>query len=146
MYQNEHIQKIIQLTQNSPKNELTFKIGGATKKIINGWLEELEKQGLTGQTIKLSSGDLGLKITKTSIEIKEIEPLNEELSFTDTESTAIHEVIWKDQVLSVQFQKGKKVYEYYNVPKEVFYNFKDAQSKGRFFQAEIRNNYSEKQA
>lgn len=141
MYTNEHIEKIIQLTKKSPKDELTFKIGGATMKIVNGWLEELKKQGLQGQTVKLSSGDLGLKITKNSIQIEEIST-EEILSFSDEESTSINEVVWKNETLSIKFQKGKKVYDYYNVPKEVFYNFKDAESKGRFFQSEIRNNYS----
>ena len=45
------------------------------------------------------------------------------------------------QKLFVQFQSGEKEYPFYNVPSEVFDNFTSADSKGKFFHAEIRDQY-----
>lgn len=46
-----------------------------------------------------------------------------------------------NQKLFVQFQSGEKEYPYYNVPPQVFEEFAQAESKGKFFHAEIRDQY-----
>lgn len=46
----------------------------------------------------------------------------------------------KDRKLLVEFYSGK-IYEYDDVDHEVFLAFMDADSKGRFFTANIRNSY-----
>jgi hypothetical protein len=60
----------------------------------------------------------------------------------DVESTAIQAIDY-DEVhhkLFVRFQSGER-YVYVGVPGEVCRSFLDADSKGRFFQAEIRGQY-----
>lgn len=62
-------------------------------------------------------------------------------------SSAIQDVTYNDQtkVLSVHMQPGTKGgndrSDYADVPKEVFEEFLKADSKGRFYNTRIRNNY-----
>ena len=58
------------------------------------------------------------------------------------ESAAIQEIDYdsKRSKLLVRFQSGER-YVYVGVPGEVHRSFLEADSKGRFFQAEIRDNY-----
>ena len=60
----------------------------------------------------------------------------------DVESAAISEIDYDAQreKLLVRFQSGEG-YVYVGVPGEVHRSFCDAESKGRFFQAEIRDRY-----
>ncbi|ACG76461.1 conserved hypothetical protein [Phenylobacterium zucineum HLK1] len=60
----------------------------------------------------------------------------------DVESTAIQEIDYDADrsKLLVRFQSGER-YVYVGVPGEVHRSFLDAPSKGRFFQAEIRDRY-----
>ena len=60
----------------------------------------------------------------------------------DVESTAIHEIDYDAEraKLLVRFVSGER-YVYVGVPGEVHRSFCDADSKGRFFQAEIRDRY-----
>jgi hypothetical protein len=60
----------------------------------------------------------------------------------DVDSTAIHEIDYdKDRAkLLVRFASGER-YVYVGVPGEVHRSFCDAESKGRFFHAEIRDKY-----
>lgn len=44
------------------------------------------------------------------------------------------------QTLEVEFQ-NERVYRYYGVPWAVFADLQDADSKGRFFNSQIRNRY-----
>ncbi len=44
------------------------------------------------------------------------------------------------RVLEIQFESGR-VYQYYNVPKSVYRGFMQAESKGKYFNAHIRNQY-----
>lgn len=58
------------------------------------------------------------------------------------ESTAIHEIDYDAEraKLLVMFSSGER-YVYVGVPGEVHRSFIDADSKGRFFQTEIRDCY-----
>jgi lysyl-tRNA synthetase class 2 len=60
----------------------------------------------------------------------------------EVQSTAIHEIDYDaDRAkLMVQFASGER-YVYVGVPGEVHRSFVAADSKGRFFQAEIRDQY-----
>jgi hypothetical protein len=60
----------------------------------------------------------------------------------DVESTAIREIDYDAEraKLLVRFASGEQ-YVYVGVPGEVHRSFVDAESKGRFFQAEIRDRY-----
>ena len=60
----------------------------------------------------------------------------------DVESTAIREIDYDAdrEKLFVRFVSGER-YVYVGVPGEVCRSFEDAESKGRFFQAEIRDRY-----
>ena len=58
------------------------------------------------------------------------------------ESTAIHDIDYDEEraKLLVRFASGER-YVYVGVPGEVHRSFVEADSKGRFFQAEIRDVY-----
>lgn len=58
------------------------------------------------------------------------------------ESAAIHEIDYDAErsKLLVRFESGER-YVYVGVPGEVHRSFLEADSKGRFFQAEIRDRY-----
>ena len=60
----------------------------------------------------------------------------------DVDSTAIQAIDYDEarRKLFVRFQSGER-YVYVGVPGEVCRSFLDADSKGRFFQAEIRDQY-----
>jgi lysyl-tRNA synthetase class 2 len=60
----------------------------------------------------------------------------------DVDSTAIHSIDYDGAraKLFVRFASGER-YVYVGVPGEVHRSFLDADSKGRFFQAEIRDRY-----
>ncbi|MFN3584812.1 KTSC domain-containing protein [Phenylobacterium sp.] len=60
----------------------------------------------------------------------------------DVESAAIREIDYDAQrsKLLVRFEGGER-YVYVGVPGEVHRSFLEAPSKGRFFQAEIRDRY-----
>ncbi len=60
----------------------------------------------------------------------------------EVESTAISEIDYDPEVakLLVRFASGER-YVYVGVPGEVCRSFLEAESKGRFFQAEIRDRY-----
>ena len=44
------------------------------------------------------------------------------------------------RVLEIQFESGR-VYQYFDVPKSVYRGFMQAESKGKYFNARIRNQY-----
>ena len=60
----------------------------------------------------------------------------------DVDSTAIQAIDYDEgrAKLFVRFTSGER-YVYVGVPDEVHRSFVDADSKGRFFQAEIRDRY-----
>jgi hypothetical protein len=60
----------------------------------------------------------------------------------DVESTAISEIDYdaERRKLLVRFQSGER-YVYVGVPAEVCRSFVEAESKGRFFQLQIRDRY-----
>jgi lysyl-tRNA synthetase class 2 len=60
----------------------------------------------------------------------------------DVDSTAISEIDYDEQrtKLLVRFQSGER-YVYVGVPGEVHRSFVEADSKGRFFQSQIRDRY-----
>lgn len=60
----------------------------------------------------------------------------------DVDSTAIHEIDYDPEraKLRVRFVSGEQ-YVYVGVPGEVHRSFVEADSKGRFFQREIRDRY-----
>lgn len=56
------------------------------------------------------------------------------------ESSVIAEIGYEEEVMEVRFNNGG-VYRYFNVPPEVCLNLLKADSKGRFFNYEIRGEY-----
>ena len=56
------------------------------------------------------------------------------------DSSAIDQIGYNDEnkLLKIQFKNGD-VYQYYDVPRGVYEEFKDSQSKGHYFQNGIRN-------
>lgn len=46
----------------------------------------------------------------------------------------------QSEVLEIEFQSGA-IYQYFGVPKEVHEGLMSAESKGRFFNREIRDSY-----
>ena len=60
----------------------------------------------------------------------------------DVSSTSIRSVGYdrEDEILEIEFDSGQ-VYDYYQVPGEVYQAFLDADSLGRYFQENIRDIY-----
>jgi hypothetical protein len=58
----------------------------------------------------------------------------------DVESTVI-DAIGYSRVLEIRFESGR-VYQYYNVPEEVYNAMLTAPSKGKYFNENIRGKYS----
>ncbi len=48
------------------------------------------------------------------------------------------------QTLEIEFREGGGVYEYYDVPIEIYHQLMAAGSHGRYFQANIRGKYEYK--
>ena len=60
-------------------------------------------------------------------------------------SSFINTIIYdkRSQTLEVEFHSGTyRLYAYYGVPKEVFKELSEADSVGRYFSTQIRNEYS----
>jgi hypothetical protein len=57
----------------------------------------------------------------------------------DVESSVIGAVGYS-RVLEIQFESGR-VYQYYDVPQDVFEGMLNAESKGRYFNAHIRGKF-----
>ena len=55
-------------------------------------------------------------------------------------SSTIKTAGWEDGTLELEFASGG-IYQYEHVPKEVFDSFMGSESKGHFFQADIRPSY-----
>lgn len=77
------------------------------------------------------------------------ELLDEYLSVEETywyetpDSTAISEIgyWWRFHVLYITFRNSGETYEYYDVPPEVWYNIRTADSIGRYFNEYIKGHY-----
>lgn len=57
----------------------------------------------------------------------------------DVESSVIGAVGYS-RVLEIRFASGR-VYQYYNVPEDVYQGMLDAESKGRYFNAHVRGKF-----
>lgn len=57
------------------------------------------------------------------------------------DSSNIYSIGWEDNILEVEFRSGA-VYEYEDVSEQVFDDFRDAESKGKFFWRNIRFAYN----
>jgi hypothetical protein len=55
------------------------------------------------------------------------------------DSTAIKEIEWSNKILTVQFKSQSKRYEFGEVPEELFHSFKEAESKGTFYNFNVKN-------
>ncbi len=58
----------------------------------------------------------------------------------DVESTVI-DAVGYSRVLEIRFESGR-IYQYYNVPEEVYNAMLTAPSKGKYFNESIRGKYS----
>lgn len=65
------------------------------------------------------------------------------LDFTCSDSSVIHRVeYWrKPKELLVHFKETNKIYSYQNVPLDIFNGLMDAQSRGKFFNQNIKNKF-----
>lgn len=66
------------------------------------------------------------------------------ISMTSVKSASISGVGYRRRTMKVEFSSGR-VYEYRKVPRATYDKFLKADSKGKFFNAEIRDKYSEAQ-
>ena len=57
----------------------------------------------------------------------------------DVESSVI-DAVGYSRVLEIRFESGR-VYQYYNVPEDIFEGMMQAESKGRYFNANIRGKF-----
>ncbi len=62
------------------------------------------------------------------------------LLFENVESSTINSIAYEGTELFVKFTSGS-TYKYKDVPKELFESLKTAESKGRFFATNIKNNF-----
>ena len=51
---------------------------------------------------------------------------------------------FESSVLEIEFNSGA-VWQYYDFPESVWYEFENSDSKGKFFHREIKNQYTETQ-
>ncbi|WP_163336038.1 KTSC domain-containing protein [Desulfopila sp. IMCC35008] len=56
------------------------------------------------------------------------------------ESSNVAGFCYEAQVLTVEFNSGSR-YDYYDVPEHVFEGMKQAESKGRYLNSEIKGHY-----
>lgn len=56
-------------------------------------------------------------------------------------SSAIAEIGYEDGMMSIRFHSRRKPYFYPNVPEQLFRDFLNAESKGKFFHQYINNKY-----
>ncbi|MCP4764242.1 MAG: KTSC domain-containing protein [archaeon] len=63
------------------------------------------------------------------------------------ESTMIESVGYESDtaILEVEFKSNNAVWQYYDYPESLWYEFESADSKGKFFNQYIRNQYTESQ-
>jgi len=57
----------------------------------------------------------------------------------EVESTVV-DAIGYSRVLEIVFESGR-VYQYYDVPEEVFFGMLNAESKGKFFNSNVRGKF-----
>lgn len=46
-------------------------------------------------------------------------------------------------ILEIEFKSNNQVWQYYDFPEHLWYEFKNTDSKGKYFLREIKGNYSE---
>jgi len=122
---------------------VTFSIGGriidADNNIITNNVDEFKvwllKTLATGVYFNLVEED-----NKNKPEIKSMI----KITATDLDSSVIKNIGWKDDVLLVQFKDSNRIYKYIDVPMEEAYKLIDSFSIGRYFNANIKNNYLDK--
>jgi len=51
---------------------------------------------------------------------------------------------FESSVLEIEFNSGA-VWQYYDFPESIWYEFENSDSKGKFFHREIKNHYTETQ-
>lgn len=66
------------------------------------------------------------------------------ISMNSVQSTSISEVGYRRRTLKVQFNTGR-TYEFRKVPRATYDRFLKSDSKGRFFNEEIRATFPEKE-
>lgn len=65
----------------------------------------------------------------------------EALKFTSVESSNVGAIAMSDGNMYVKFNTGS-IYRYDNVPQSVFDDMLSAESKGKFFNAHVKNTYN----
>lgn len=66
------------------------------------------------------------------------------ISMKSVQSSSISEIGYRRRTLHVKFNSGR-IYEFKKVPRAVYDDFLKAESKGDFFNHEIRKNFPEKE-
>lgn len=69
-----------------------------------------------------------------------IADLNEAIMY-DVESNNIKSIGWEDNKLEVEFNSGS-IYEYDDVPEDIYDEFINAPSKGKYFHRHIKYGYN----
>ena len=66
-----------------------------------------------------------------------------EREFVDSSMIASIDYNRESAILEIEFKSNGQVWQYYSVPEEVYNGLKYSDSKGRYFHANIKNQYSE---
>lgn len=95
---------------------------------------------------QLSNGRWTYRDTKTGRFTSRNKPVSEyqtvfDVAMTKVDSTMISAIGWRKGILTVQFSTGAK-YTYVLVAKDVYEKFLAAESKGKFFNAYIKHQYT----
>lgn len=64
------------------------------------------------------------------------------MQMVPVQSSAIAEIGWEKGVLAIRFHSRREPYFYPNVPEQLFTDFENAQSKGKFFHEHIKDNFT----
>lgn len=64
-----------------------------------------------------------------------------ELKMIPVDSSAIAEIGYEDGMLTICFRSRRELYSFPNVPEQIFKDFLQAPSKGKFYNENIRDIY-----
>lgn len=66
------------------------------------------------------------------------------IQMTSVQSTSISSIGYRRRTMQIEFSSGR-VYSYSKVPRSTYDSFAKSQSKGKFFNEEIREKFSQKE-
>lgn len=64
------------------------------------------------------------------------------MKLVSVNSSAIAEIGWEDGILAIRFHSRQEPYFFSNVPKQLFEDFLNAPSQGKFFHEHIKDKFT----